>query len=147
MTTDFFLDKFEYDFQSNKRWCKLLEENEEKLNEYILKSFSHLINVHHIWVSRLRGESPESFIDDKLPVDYWLKLCHENLLKTTDYLNNLDSNEKVSYHDEQGVMVSKDSIDILYHILNHSNYHRAQVSRELRLLGITPPSFNFISFH
>ena len=45
--------------------------------------------------------------------------------------------------------MSKTDIDILYHILNHSTYHRAQIARELRELrelGITPPSFNFISF-
>lgn len=147
MLTDFFLDKFEYDFRCNQRWIECLKANEDNLNEFILKSFSHVINVHHIWIQRLLDQPSESFTWDVLPIDFWEKLARDNHLKTIDFLEKQELYNKVNYMSEQGIAFEKDVIDILYHILNHSNYHRAQISRELRVNDIQPPAFNFISFH
>ena len=107
---------------------------------------SHIINVHHIWIARIMQERPESFTWDVLPLDFWIKLAQENYLKTINYLEHLEFSEKINYHDEKGLQISKDVIDILYHILNHSNYHRAQISKELKTIGLPAPSFNFISY-
>jgi uncharacterized damage-inducible protein DinB len=144
---EFFIDKFEYDFRSNQKWIDVLMKHEDELSDYVLKSMSHIINVHHIWISRILEKKAESHTWDILPIDYWDQLMHDNLRQTIEYLEHVDSSEKVDYHSEEGVKFSKSSIDILYHILNHSNYHRAQIAVELRKLGITPPSFNFIAYH
>lgn len=146
MIKDFFIDKFEYDFRSNQKWCEVLQQNEDSLSPFILKSFSHIINVHHIWITRIEGKIAESHTWDQLPLDYWAKLCQDNHLKTNDYLEKIELNTKVNYMSEEGVRLEKIDIDILYHILNHSTYHRAQISREICDLGLSPPSFNFISF-
>ncbi|MDX2361300.1 MAG: DinB family protein [Crocinitomicaceae bacterium] len=146
MIKDFFVDKFEYDFRSNKQWIEHLTNNEDQLSEYITKSMSHIINVHHIWIHRLINQGQESYTWDHLPLDYWTKLAHENYLKTIEYLEQIELNEKVNYHTEEGVLLSNTAIDILYHILNHSNYHRGQIAKELRDLGLDAPSFNFISY-
>ena len=34
--------------------------------------------------------------------------------------------------------------DILFHILNHENYHRGQVVMALQRLGIDPPNFDYV---
>jgi len=145
--TDFFLDKFEYDFRCNQRWLDALKPHEEQLPDFIIKSFSHIINVHHIWVQRLLELPSESHTWDLLPFDYWEKLAQENHLKTIDFLEKQELTNKINYTGEEGIPYEKDVIDILYHILNHSNYHRAQISREMRLREMKPPSFNFITFH
>ena len=44
------------------------------------------------------------------------------------------------------VPYSKSIIDILYHILNHSNYHRAQIIMDLKQNNLAYPSLNFITF-
>ena len=147
MITDFFLDKFEYDFRCNQRWIETLKQHEDDLNPYIVKSFSHIVDVHHIWIHRLLEMPSESHAWDILPIDYWEQLAQENHLKTIDFLEKQELNNKVNYTSEEGISYEKEIIDILYHILNHSNYHRAQVSRELRTLNVQPPVFNFISFH
>jgi uncharacterized damage-inducible protein DinB len=108
---------------------------------------SHLINAHHRWISRLENVEPESELNDKLPLHHWVKLAHDNFQRTVEFLENKELNEKILYHDSEGVPIEKEVVDILYHILNHSNYHRAQVSKELRSLDITSPSFNFIAYH
>lgn len=147
MITAFFLDKFEYDFRCNQRWIEILQKHEDDLTPYIFKSFSHVVNVHHIWMHRLLEIPAESFTWDLLPIDYWEPLAQENHLKTIDFLEKQELNNKINYTSEEGIAYEKEIIDILYHILNHSNYHRAQISRDLRTLDIQPPAFNFISFH
>ena len=144
---DFFIDKFEYDFRSNQKWAEVLMKHEDDLSDFIRKSMSHIINVHHIWISRIVDQKAESHSWDVLPVRYWDRLMHDNLQQTINYLEHVDQSEKINYHSEEGVQLSKSSIDILYHILNHSNYHRAQIAMELRKLGIPPPNFNFIAYH
>lgn len=144
---DFFIDKFEYDFRSNQKWAEVLMNHEDNLSDFIRKSMSHIINVHHIWISRILDQKAESHSWDVLPVRYWDRLMHDNLQQTINYLEHVEQSEKINYHSEEGVQLSKSSIDILYHILNHSNYHRAQIAMELRKLGITPPNFNFIAYH
>ncbi|MFZ9029007.1 MAG: DinB family protein [Crocinitomicaceae bacterium] len=144
---DFFIDKYEYDLQTNKRWINKVIQQEEGINDFIIKSLSHILNVHHIWNSRLLGTQPESGLWDKLPLDYATKFAVENRNVTISYLETWDHEAKVDFHDSEGTLLSKDTVDILYHILNHSNYHRAQVARELRTLGLEVPSFNFITFH
>ncbi len=127
-------------------WCEHLERHEDSLNDFVRKQMSHVINVHHIWISRLDGQPVESGSWDLLPVSYWQKLSRENYQRTTDYLDHLDLEEKIRYHSEEGVPLEKSAVDILYHILQHSQYHRAQIARELRLLELPVPSFNFITY-
>ena len=146
MIKEFFLDKFDYDFRSNVRWIETLQKHEDELTDFVLKSFSHIINVHHIWIHRILELPAESHTWDVLPLDYWEKLTHENHMKTEDYLEKNEFDGKIEYTSEEGVPLEKDIVDILYHILNHSNYHRAQIALELRKNGIQPPVFNFISF-
>lgn len=147
MITDFFLDKFEYDFRCNQRWIETLKKHEDTLSDFVVKSFSHIINVHHIWIHRVLEQDIESHTWDMLPIEFWEKLTQENHAKTIDFLEKQELTQKVHYTSEEGVHFEQEIIDILYHILNHSNYHRAQISRELRLLQIQPPAFNFIAFH
>ena len=144
---DFFVDKFEYDFRSNQTWVNVLKNHEDDLSDFVFKSMSHIINVHHIWISRVLEKTAESHTWDILPIDFWDQLMHDNLHQTIDYLEHVEFTEKINYHSEEGVQYTKSSVDILYHILNHSNYHRAQIAMELRKLGMTPPAFNFIAYH
>lgn len=146
MIKEFFLDKFEYDLRSNERWVKTMLEHENELPQSVIKSFSHIINVHHIWISRILEQPIESNSWETLPIDYWIKLVQENYLKTEDCLEKNEFDGKIEFTSEEGVPLEKDIIDILYHILNHSNYHRGQISLELKNAGIQPPVFNFISY-
>lgn len=144
---EFFIDKYEYDLQTNKRWINKVLEQEDKVNDFVIRSLSHVLNVHHIWNCRLLGKLPESELWDNLPLEYATKFAVENRNVTIAYLENWDHEAKVDFHDSEGTLLSKDTIDILYHILNHSNYHRGQIARELRIIDLDVPSFNFITFH
>jgi len=143
---EFFLDKFEYDFYATKNWIDCIEKQEDLVSEFVLKSMSHIINVHHIWNARLFNKLPESELWDKLPMSYWLKLHQSNYLETVEFLEKYEMEEKVKYHSSEGVQMIRSCSDILYHILNHSNYHRAQVVLDLKINNLKTPVFNFITY-
>jgi uncharacterized damage-inducible protein DinB len=143
---EFFLDKFEYDFFATRNWIKCIEDQEDEVSDFIKRSISHIINVHHIWNARLLRRSVESDTWDVLPISYLNRLHEQNYRETVDYLEKYELEEKINYHSAQGVKLTKNVIDILYHILNHSNYHRAQIVMDLKQHGLESPSFNFISY-
>jgi len=146
MIKAFFQDKFEYDYNANIQWLECVVSQEYSLSDFTKKSMSHIINVHHIWNCRLRGIKPESETWDILPIDYFQQFTRQNYQETVDYLEKIELGEKIKYHSSEGVKFSKKDIDILYHILNHSNYHRAQIALDLKNIGLKAPSFNFITY-
>lgn len=146
MIKAFFQDKFEYDFNANMQWFECVENQEDEISDFTNKSMSHIINVHYIWNCRLRGIKPESSDWDLLPIHYYQRFIHQNYQETLDYLEKIELGEKVNYHSSEGVKFTKKDIDILYHILNHSNYHRAQIVMDLKNQHLKTPSFNFITY-
>ena len=144
---DFFLDKFEYDFFASKNWIKVIESQEDFVSEFVIRSMSHILNLHHIWNRRLLDKQVESELWDIFPIHFLQKLQEENYRETIEYLEKLELTEKIKYHSSEGVALEKRAIDVLYHILNHSNYHRAQIALDLKQNNLKTPDFNFISYH
>jgi uncharacterized damage-inducible protein DinB len=146
----FFKEKFEYDLHSNLGWLKFLEENEDDLSDDNLKELSkwmsHIINVHHIWNARLTQKISESEVWDLLPLSYFERFLFENYNETIQILEQQELDKKIEYHDSEGVPMEKETMDILYHLLNHSNYHRAQMAVKSKDWGFKIPSTNFIIF-
>jgi uncharacterized damage-inducible protein DinB len=143
---EFFLDKFEYDYFATKSWIRCIEEQEDKVSPFVLKSISHIINAHHIWVCRLLNKKPESEVWDILPVPYLGRLHEHNYQETINFLEKYELNEKVNYHSAEGVKMTKNISDVLYHVLNHNNYHRAQIVMDLKQHELKYPSYNFITY-
>lgn len=143
---DFFLDKFEYDFHATNNWIESIVSQEDLVSPFVCKSISHIINVHHVWNCRLMNKTSESELWDILPMHYLFRLHQQNYLETLDFLEKFELNEKINYHSSEGVQLTKHIIDVLYHLLNHSNYHRAQIVLELKQNNLKHPSFNFISY-
>lgn len=144
---DFFQDKFEYDFFASKNWIESLESQEDFVSEFAIRSMSHILNVHHIWNRRLLDKPIESELWDVFPIHFHQKLLEENYRETIEYLEKLERTEKIKYHSSEGVSFEKSTMDVLYHILNHSNYHRAQIALDLKQNNLKTPNFNFISYH
>ena len=144
---DFFQDKFEYDFFASKNCIESLESQEDFVSEFTIRSMSHILNVHHIWNRRLLDNPIESELWDVFPIHFHQKLLEENYRETIEYLEKLEGTEKIKYHSSEGVAFEKSTMDVLYHILNHSNYHRAQIALDLKQNNLKTPNYNFISYH
>lgn len=133
---DFFLDKFEYNFSINQKIIQKLIENKDKLNDRILTLITHTLNAHHIWNARLLNKPIIHKTWDVYDYEIMLQLDLDNYKDSLFALENFDTNEKVDYVTMLNEPFSNTRQDILYHILNHSNYHRAQINTELKNLGL-----------
>lgn len=140
----FFTEKFEFDLYANLEWNKIFVEHEDQLSPYLINSMSHIINVHHIWNSRLIHTVAESNDWDVLPVDFMERFHQENYRQTINFLEHHSLTEKINYHDSEGVPMEKQTMDILYHILTHSTYHRAQIAKAARESGLSVTGAHFI---
>lgn len=142
----FFIEKFDFDYSANIKWTKVFEGNEDILPAHGLKLMSHIINAHHIWITRLQGKQPESGTWDVFDVDFLAKLHMENLRATNDFLEKTPDLIEIVKMDLGGKTSEFSIFDVLYHILNHSNYHRAQISMLLKMNQIETVETNFISW-
>lgn len=142
----FFIPKFEFDFQANNHWIDSIEQQNLTDNFNIRRQLCHILNVHHLWVSRLNGENVISNDWDDLPFYAWKKLNQENSAQTQLFILNKDIAGETAYTDSDGNSQRKNSSDILYHILQHSTHHRAVINTLIRKEGKKPPEMNFITF-
>ena len=128
----FFQEKFEQDFQTLKKLIELIEDQEDEISEFTRRSISHMINVHHVWNARLRGLKAESDLWDIFSIHHLQKLNQFNYAETFDYLENIELGERINYHSSEGIKLNDSDIDILFHILQHSVYHRAQIIADMK---------------
>lgn len=141
----FFQDKFLYDLHANRMLISKLEAQEDNLNDYLLRSMSHILNVHYLWNCRLLAQKVESEVWDILPLSYFHKFNESNYLNTISYIDSIHEENKIEYHDSEAVLMEKSDRDILYHLLNHASYHRGQIVLAMKQNNLQTPSFNFIS--
>jgi uncharacterized damage-inducible protein DinB len=139
---------FEFDYWANKHVIEVLEKTSIK-DMRIELLFSHMINSQQIWYSRLKGnpkgQSPwdiipsEAFLEDlNLVNQNWVVFLDESTAKTL--------NETVKYKNTKDEHFKSSTQDILTHVINHSTYHRAQISAMIKSLGYTPPMTDYIAF-
>ena len=53
-------------------------------------------------------------------------------------LDKFDINETINYSNSNGKTFSKVIRDLLFHVINHSTYHKAQIATEFRQNGLDP---------
>ncbi|MES2863388.1 MAG: DinB family protein [Bacteroidota bacterium] len=142
----FYKDKFQYTFDKNQEMIAYLIENESLLNEKIQVLISHILNAHEIWMKRIL----------KTPTKYGVWQLHDyadmaeidaqNFELTKHILAEKDLNEKVDYKTSTGESYTNVLNELLFHVVNHSSYHRAQINTELKNLGLKPLITDYVFY-
>ena len=113
--------------------------------------FAHLVAAEWVWLERWQGHSPAAFPE-------WVQSGNASLL--ADVLRDVESRRAgqftglresdletaLSLRYLSGQPASHVLRDVLVHVVNHSTYHRGQLSLMMRLLDLAPPSTDFIRF-
>jgi uncharacterized damage-inducible protein DinB len=125
-------DLYEYSLKSNQTTIGLLEKHEPAIPDKTIKAFSHILNAQHIWNHRIEGSKPSFKVWDIHPINQ-LREINESLFEQSfRILEEQDFDRIVSYVNSQGESFSNTVKDILFHVVNHSTYHRGQVMLQLR---------------
>lgn len=143
---EFLQQLFDYNYQSNKQLMKFCSEL-DAVPEKTELLYSHILNAHHLWNCRIEGVSPKFGVWDRHELGNWEEIHEDNQRYTFSVLSGLENFSKlVSYESTEGNSYTNTVQDILYHIVNHSTHHRAQIAVDLRNEGITPLELDYIKF-
>jgi uncharacterized damage-inducible protein DinB len=134
----FFKEILVYQFQMNEKIIEIFENNPDKISEKAHLLFSHSTNSHHIWNARILGNTPKFGVWELTSIEIIKEKNKNNLETSFEILDSLDLETKISYQNSDGENFVKSLKDIIFHICNHSTYHRAQIATELKINNITP---------
>ncbi len=112
----------------------------------------HILWAEWIWLRRWKGVSPKSVFDptEFATVDLlrtkWLEVEREQADFVTG-LNEESLRAVIDYVNTRGESFAYPLWQILQHVVNHSTYHRGQITMMLRQLGATPVATDLLVFY
>ena len=118
----------------------------------LLGTLQHIYYADRIWLARLEGRAPASFVDPEpgpgVPAlkEHWpvvikglrdfVQFAPEGLFEEELPFRRLNGDEQRMTHWK-----------VLLHIVNHATLHRGQVMAMLRQLGHVPPGTDYLFYH
>lgn len=141
---EFFTELFRYSHHANQQIAEILLEQPNAISERAHKLFCHILNAQHIWNQRIKGAAPRYAVWDLRPAAQLGTLNDELLRESLELLPQSD--RLIRYTNTKGESFQNSARDILFHVINHSTYHRAQIATELQHNGLRPPATDFIFY-
>ena len=142
---DFFEDIFEYHYHFNQKLADLLISQSGRISERTIPLFSHVINAHQIWNSRILGTKSLG-VHDVHSLEKCKDLDYFNYKDTLKVLSEFDLQHKVAYENSKGHKFENSVQEILFHVSNHFTHHKGQVISDLRQNGIDPIVTDYIFY-
>lgn len=142
---DFFKDIFEYHHHFNQKLTVLFIKYSDKISERTMPLFSHCLNAHQIWNSRILMTKPYG-VNQLHDLSECKSIDEENYHDTLKILDGHDLHEIISYKNSKGDSFRNSIRDILFHISNHSTHHKGQLISDLRQNGIEPIVTDYIFY-
>ena len=124
----FFNQLFDYNFYCNK---KLIEECNaaNTVPEKSKELFSHILNAHHIWNSRIIGKPSQNKVWQLHEVKDWGDIHYENQRSSFEIITNADDFDvRIDYENSEGRLFTNTLQDILY-----QSFHASQGANCFRL--------------
>ncbi len=144
---EFFIDKFEYNFASNKTIIDLIvAAPNAAYTETTQTLICHTLNAQNFWNHRILGITPTQEIWQNFETHQLHEINQNNHDQSMDILEKMDLKTIIDYTTTKGVAFSNSVEDIFYHVVNHGTYHRGQLITELKQQGVTPISTDYIFF-
>jgi uncharacterized damage-inducible protein DinB len=145
---EFFIEMFDYNRYANNLYIDVIGNNNFS-NLIINKLFSHIHNVHDLWLSRLGKRKPHFGIWDIHDNDSLFDMNQQLYIETIAFLKSFsdgDLDGKITYLSSSGETFENSSKEGLMQLINHGTHHRSQISLILRQLGLEPPKSDYLYY-
>lgn len=114
-------------------------------------TLAHVGMAEWIWLRRWKGESPTQrpWWDEAPGLETVVEQIHGIESERRQYLSTLkdeDVAKGITYTMMSGQEYTTRLADLFAHVVNHSTYHRGQLTTMLRQVGATPPATDLIVF-
>lgn len=141
----FFEELFEYNFTMNRKVIEKLS-GQAEIPSKCSSLFNHILSAHHIWNHRILNDKASFSVWPDISTGEYGKINADNFQLSLEILKKKNLQEVVSYTNSKGERFSNTVKDILFHVINHSNYHRAQIATSLKESGIAPVVSDYIFY-
>lgn len=142
----FFKELFEYSHHFNQKLWDVFNDNPEKTSDKAVKLFNHLLNAHQIWNNRIEPKQTTFGVWALHDMQDLKGIDKRNYEQTLQILDTFDLGEIINYSTSKGQAFSNSIRDTLFHVINHSTYHRAQIATEFKQHGLEPLITDYILF-
>ena len=145
---DYFKELLEYSHFYNLKVIEKFHDGdlEFMVPERAVALLSHTLNIQKVWNMRIEEKQEKVEAWKNLEVDQLESVENENFQNCISILANEDLNRVVTYKNTKGESCESTIRDIIFHIVNHSTYHRGQIATEFRKQGIDPVVSDFIYY-
>ncbi len=113
----------------------------------------HIVWAHHLWLLRWQGRPNEASLARSRTVSdlpalrsYWSEVAADTGGFLDSRLTDGFLLETFSMKTTKGDSFAHSYGEAMFHLVNHSSYHRGQVASLMRQSGGVPPATDFIAF-
>lgn len=142
----FFRELFQYNFDFNQEVSEILLEKAEIVTLKTTELFGHSLSAHQIWNTRVLKNQEQFLVWQIHEASDYKSIDQSNYQNSLAIIQDYNLEEIVSYQNTKGNIFTNNIRDILFHVINHSTYHRAQIAMELKAKGIQPPLSDWILY-
>ena len=142
----FFKELFEYSHHFNQQLAAVFEEQAQMTSENSVKLFNHILNAHQVWNRRIVQDQNSFGVWEMHNIQDLKDIDQANYAGSIHILDQFDLNRLMKYSNSKGQVFTNSVRDILFHIINHSTYHRGQIAAEFRQNGIVPLLTDYIFY-
>jgi len=142
----FFEELFTYSHHCNQQLAAVLSEQPETIDAKSMALFSHILNAHQIWNNRILGQPVGCTVWETRPSDAFAVIDLHNYHQTLVLLDKFGFADEITYTTSNGSPFVNTVGNILFHVINHSTYHRGQIALLFRQHGMAPLVTDFIFY-
>lgn len=141
-----FEEGFIYTHAYNKQILTLIQQNHHNLPDDFYKILNHTINAHQLWNDRINGQKDSVGVWEMRSISQLLEQNEVNLINSLKIIEAKNLDTLIKYVSVTGDRFANCLHDILFHIINHSTYHRGQLNMYLRQAGYEPVVSDYIFY-
>jgi len=142
----FFQELFTYNRHCNQQLADVFIKHPNTTSEKAISLFSHILNAHHIWNNRIDPQQPPFGVWEVHDTKDFKQMDQSNYGRSLRILDTFDLNATIFYTNSKGQSFQNSIKDVLFHIINHSTYHRGQIATDFKNTGLQPLVTDYIFY-
>lgn len=142
----FFKELFEYNHHYNLQLWEALNAHQDRVSEKAVRLYNHILNAHQIWNNRIDPRQAPYGVWEIHPLHTLKDIAITNHEESLLILNKYDLDDNIKYQKSTGKEFHNRVRDVIFHIVNHTTYHRGQIAAEFRAGGLDPLATDYIVY-
>jgi uncharacterized damage-inducible protein DinB len=141
----FFKELYEYNHFSNSKFIEFFSAHPQIENSKCHELMSHVLNAQNVWNGRILSTGT-FHVWEIHDIKSLGRIASENQNTSMEIISGKDLSAIITYTNTRGEKYENSIRDILFHVINHSTYHRGQMASLLKSMSLGPPVTDYIFY-